>query len=330
MVLLLDIVHTLISRSILISSLSSKEKAKASLAVFIIVGILYLIVSIIYTLRNAKQNYSKGTWIVDIVHLLGGLVYFVGDNYPPLVRSYGSELGCGQACMDMVTASEPVLLGMAVVFYRLLPFCIGKYFRAKLAKKKKTTEIPVQFEPEWILAAESLTLLVEFDSWFTVVGTAPSFSTPVGNTTICPTNAYTAATWAFWVFYVLMYMFILHFVLHIQYDLSMNANVSCVTTNFGTIGLWGTLALYLLADNTLPLSCTGALNGREYEDSVTRVVMLVLVLIPVSLAIILLLVYRCLPKNRQEALYKHLNVHSDDDGQELKKIRHETNGEEKK
>ena len=275
-----------------------------------------MVLATIYTFRNIKKNNcAKGTCLVDIVHLIGGLVYFVGDNYPTLIRDYGTELGCGTECLNSVVASEPVLLGVAVVFYRVIPFCINKYYQSRLAKKQDT-EVAVQLEPEWILGAESLTLLVEFDSWFTIVG-APPASGLLGNTT-CLSDGYTGATWVFWVFFLLMYMFIVHYVLHIQYDFKLlNINLSCLASNFGTFALWCSFGLYLLSDNPLPLGCTGTFKDDFYGQNVARIVMLVFVMITVTTAAALLLVYRCLPRHKQvkllpAALYQHLHGNRDD------------------
>ena len=321
LVLLLDIFYMLISRSILISSASNGDKAKASLGILIIIGLVYLLIATAYTFRNIikKDNCAKGSCLVDIVHLIGGLVYFVGDNYPTLIRDYGTELGCGTECLNSVVASEPVLLGVAVVFYRVIPFCITKYYQSRLAKGKQDTEVAVQLEPEWVLGAESLTLLVEFDSWFTVVGMSPA-SRLSGNTT-CLSDAYTGATWVFWVFFLLMYMFIVHYVLHIQYDFKLIKNInlimSCLALNFSNAALWCSFGFYLLADNALPLRCTGTFKDDSHGENVARIVMLVIVMITVGTAAALLAVYRCLPRHRQEkllpaAFYQRLLRNPDD------------------
>ena len=318
LVLLLDILYTLISQSILISSASNEGKARASLAIFIIIGIVYLLIATAYTFRNIfkKDNCAKGTCLIDIVHLIGGLVYFVGDNYPTLIRDYGTELGCGAECLNSVFASKSVLLGVAVVFYRVIPFCINKYYQSRLVKKQDT-EDTVQLEPEWVLGAESLTLLVEFDSWFTVVGTSPA-SALSGNMT-CLSDGYTGATWGFWVFFLLTYMLIVHYVLHIRYDfkqLIMNINLSCLGLNCSNFPLWCSFGLYLLADNALPLGCTGIFKDDSHGENIARIVMLVFVMIIVGTAAVLLLVYRCLPRHRQQklpaAFYQHLLRNPDD------------------
>ena len=315
LVLLLDIIYMLVSRSIFICSGSNKDKAIRSLAAFITIGVLYLLVATIYTFRNIfkKDNCAKCTWacLVDIVHLIGGLVYFVGDNYPTLIRDYGIELECGAECMNSVVASEPVLLGVAVVFYRLIPFCITKYHQSRLAKKQDA-EVAVQLEPEWVLGAESLTLLVEFDSWFTVVGMSPASG--LSENTTCPSEAYTCGTWAFWVIFLLMYMLIVHYVLHVHdFKLIKNINFNCLALNFTNFFLWFSFGLYLLADNDLPLGCTGIFKDDSYGENVARIVMLVLVTIIVSSAAGLLGVYHCVPRQLLPAAFYQRLLRNPDD-----------------
>ena len=55
------------------------------------------------------------------------------------------------------------------MIYRFIPFFISKYYQSNLAKEHQTTEAKLQLVPEWILAAESLTLLVEFEGVYSVM-----------------------------------------------------------------------------------------------------------------------------------------------------------------
>ena len=88
----------------------------------------------------------------------------MGRNFP------GTFFGCStsERC-NLPRIIQPILLGTVVVLYRFIPFFISKYYQFKLAKEHQTTEAKLQLVPEWILAAESLTLLVEFDALYTVI-----------------------------------------------------------------------------------------------------------------------------------------------------------------
>ena len=193
------------------------------------------------------------------------------------------------------------LLGLVVVFYRLIPFFISKYYQSNLAKEHQTTEAKLQLVPEWILAAESLTWLVEFDAWYAVV-----------SNNLLPFNS-CAAVWVLWVLFIFMYMGILYYLVNIQYK-KCNINVSCVSSNIIVTVLWINFGFYLLANNPYPFAC--------YSDTinvpVAWIVIKVLVLIVVIAAIALLMVYRCLSKTQQEnllprALYQHLGPDSEEE-----------------
>ena len=313
MVLLLSIFYMLISRIIHILQLgffSNGAKEIVSLAIVIFIGLIYLAAATIYTFR--KNNSCRCTW-VDIAHLVGGIAYFVGNNCTTLISDYRTEFGCGEECLNSVIFSESVLLGVAGV----IPFCIKEYqSRARLPKEKQDSEVT---EPEWVLGVESLTLLVEFDSWFTVVGTS-SESKLSGNMTCLP-DRYTGVTWGFWGFFLLMYMILVYYTLRIQYyDCKLIMNIKLI---LNWLALWFinfvlciSFGLYLLADNALPLECTGKFKDAydSYSENIARIFMLIIVLITVGTAAGLLTVYRHFPEWRLAvALNKRFCLNPDDD-----------------
>ena len=137
--------------------------------------------------RNAN-NCLKVTGLVDIAYFIGGLLYYVGKNSPTQVLEY-------------------VLLGTAIMIYRLIPFFISKYYQSNLAKEHQTTEAKLQLVPEWILAAESLTLLVEFDAWYTIVVNLYFLSTDIEiSCNLWQTKIIEA--WLLWALFVLTYLLI--------------------------------------------------------------------------------------------------------------------------
>ena len=265
------------------------------LSVFTILGVVYLVTTIVYILiRNVGKDCEclKVVWLVDIAYLIGGIFYYVGRN----IFRFSIAL----------SESRSILLGTSVVLYRFVPFFISKYYQSKLVKEHQTTEAKLQLVPEWILAAESLTLLVEFDALYTVM--INTFSQEY----LCRDAAIIGA-WALWTFFIFLYIFILYYTMNIQYCGNCNVNKSCVTSNFGAIVALATFGMYLLANNFAPLYCNTGVNNLL----IAFIVMKVLVLIVVITAIVLLLVYRCLSKTRQEkllphALYQHLHPEPDE------------------
>ena len=287
-VLLWSLIYSLLSAIFLIAP---GILGIANTPVFFIFGVVYLITAVVYILiRNVRKNCKclKVIWLVDITYFIGGLFYYVGRD-----RNLSFLM------------LESFLLGTVVVLYRFVPFFISKYYQSKLVKEHQTTEAKLQLVPEWILAAESLTLLVEFDAMYTVM--INSFST----TTIPNACSYQGANvaiaaWVLWALFVLMYVFILYYTMNIQYCGNCNVNRSCVTSNLSAIVLLATFGMYLLTNNNYPLVCSGA------SLLIMRIFVRIPVLTVVITAIVLLLVYRCLSKTRQEkllprALYQHLH-----------------------
>ena len=235
---------------------------------------VYLITAIAYILiRNVQRDGKclKVTWIVDIGYLFGGMFYYVGRNLLNL-NALPIDLFNG------VRTTAFFLLGLVVVFYRVIPFMISKYYQFNLAKEAKLQLVPVG-----ILAVESLTWLVEFDAWYAVVG---------NNLQLASSGA---AVWVLWPLFIFMYMGILYYLVNIRYG-KCNVNVSCVTLNIIVTVLGINFGLYLLSNTSFPLF--------SYYDSdtinvpVAWIVMHVLNLMVVITAIALLM-YRCLTKTQQ-------------------------------
>ena len=247
--------------------------------VFSIFGAAYLISAIIYIIISKPKNERKClklVWLIDAAYIFGGLLYFAGRNF--------------------ITPATPILLGIVVVFYRFIPFFVSKYYQSSLAKEHQTTEAKLQLVPEWIFAAESLTLLVELDAWYTVMLIAfiRNFS---------PSQCLTAAigTWVLWALFVLAYSLILYYTMNIQYCGSSDSTSNTrYATNFAAVVLVAVFGMYLLSSNGFPLSCYQVVNLPS-----ALIVMKILVLIVIITVIVLLMVYRCMSKTRQEKLLPH-------------------------
>ena len=184
------------------------------LTCFVLFGLAYLITSIIYiVIRNVWKNCKclKVVWLVDIAYFIGGISYYVGRNVP-------------------IPVVQPILLGMVVLIYRFIPFFISKYYQSNLAKEHQTTEAKLQLVPEWILAAESLTLLVDFDALYIVI-----FRSFIQSSrSVCTPSVVTGA-WVLWALFVLLYTIVVYYTMNIQYYRNCNFNISCVASNIGLL-----------------------------------------------------------------------------------------------
>ena len=248
------------------------------IVVFVIFGVSYLITAITYmVIRNVRKDCKclKVVWLVDIAYIFSGFLYYAEDI--------------------LLSGLHPLLLGMVMVFYRLIPFFISKYYQSNLAKEHQTTEAKLQLVPEWILAAESLSLFVEFDALYKIL-------TPRSGCILV------IAIWVIWALFLLTYIAVLYYTMNIQYCGNYNVNISCVSSNLSAIVLVATFGIYLFSNNDSPLTCSPV---------ILQIIMKMLVLIVVNTVIVLLLVYRCLSKTRQEkllprALYQHLHSEPDE------------------
>ena len=127
-VLLWSLIYSLLS-TIFVIAIPAWGRAAyiASLTVFIIFGVVYLITAIAYILiRNVRKDCKclKVVWLVDIAYAIGGILYYVGKNIPfSACSSY--TYSCGQ----IILVTKSILLGTVVVLYRFIPFFISKYYR---------------------------------------------------------------------------------------------------------------------------------------------------------------------------------------------------------
>ena len=232
-VLLWSLVYSLLS-AIFVIAIPIDSAYIASLTVSIIFGVVYLITAVAYILiRNVRIDCKclKVVWLVDIAYAIGGILYYVGKNIPfSACSSY--TYSCGQ--ITLVTKS--ILLVTVVVLYRFIPFFISKYYQSNLVKEHQTTEAKLQLVPEWILAAESLTLLVEFDALHTVM------INWFISTYVC--LFFTAQGIALWALFVLMYIFVLYY--------TMTFSIVEIATLTAAVSLQTSLELLFC----LPLACS--------------------------------------------------------------------------
>ena len=189
------------------------------------------------------------------------------------------------------------------MIYRFIPFFLSKYYQSNLAKKHQTTEAKLQLVPEWILAAESLTLLVEFDAWYTMLVNALNTLTAV-YVPICAISKNVIIVWVLWALFILTFIVVLYYTINVQYFRNCKANRSCVASNFLAVILVGFFAVFLMSNDYNPLPYCYIKNVAKVY--IVQIVLKVLVLMVFITVILLLLFYRCLSKTRQEKLLSRI------------------------
>ena len=104
----------------LIFAIQGDERAEAISALVLTVAlptVIYIvgaIISFIYIVRNESQY-----WVQALPVMIGGLLYLVGDNLPPVMEEYGGQLNCteGSVCFERVQAATFGLLVISAIGY---------------------------------------------------------------------------------------------------------------------------------------------------------------------------------------------------------------------
>ena len=257
--------------------------AIASVAIFGFVTLVYIAITVVYysckfkqlmdrpelenttkykKIKSCLKEYGKGILIA-----LGGLFYFFGDNFSPLVNKYKEELHCDQDCIFRTQTAGIVVLGLATVTY--LPILIDPRVPNKQDKKNK---IP----PTLLLVPKITNLDLVYTAIERVAGK--------------DCDKVMIGAWIYWGIYILVFSvtsviqsYMSHKkkkkkvqTLHMQYKkdteepdeqttlLETQERTESNQVYYGLCaiipGIFISLfaASYILADNRLPLACTGS------------------------------------------------------------------------
>ena len=193
-----------------------------------------------------------------ILQFIAGLLYMVGDNISPILRDYSDELNCNTTCIEVAVSVGEGLLSLILPLYFFV--LIHKWFDAFKKEEKKRTPIPLY---------DALGLVV-FAHEFDVVFTAIQKDVPGAGCT----TPYHIVAWLIWLGYVVVLatatVFTLNYVINDKNlsvdDEKVTENYTVVTVSNIHLGLVILLiAVYLLADNNVPLGCSG--NGTDVKGA---------------------------------------------------------------
>ena len=226
----------------LIFAIQGDERAEAisalvlSVALPTVVYIVGAIISFIYIVRNESQY-----WVQAISVMIGGLLYLVGDNLPPVMEEYGGQLNCteGSVCFERVQAATFGLLVISAIGY--FPSFIHRAFTHK-SEDESNTKTPVSVKIFALMAS-----LTELDLVYTAIQRVSS---------TCPDNSTVISIWVYWALYTVAFLVLLLLSVNMQIKCKECFDTTCSCIH--SILIFICQALYLLADNTLPLACTGA------------------------------------------------------------------------
>ena len=226
------------------------ERSEAISAVVLSVavpGVAYIIGAI---LCFVYVIYNKGNWLRALLTMIGGLLYFIGDNLPPVMEAYGSQLTCGVVCLQRIQAAGFGMLAIALITY--LPSIVNRAFTYD-SDNETESEVPVS-----VLVFTLMASLTELDLAYTAIERMSS---------ACSDNSTVISAWVYWSVYVVAFLLLLILAVNLHIKCKQCFDSCC--SNIHAILIFVCLATYLLADNMLPLSCTGsAVNNLNLQSQV--------------------------------------------------------------
>jgi len=241
------------------------SQATASVVLFSIVGLLYILSIVLCVVKlwckeSKVQKLCKKNAARGISVTIGGLFYYIGDNLPPLVEEYAEELGCSSNCVEGAQVTGIVMLAIATTTY--LPITINAVFtHNKDEGDLDDIDIPAHIAIFLLLAKITDLDLVYTSIERIIPGTCDE--TIVGG------------TWAYYAFYLVVFSVVTGYtVVCIFQNATSTKKRILVVVNAVFICLF--MACYILADNRLPLGCSGLFMDDRRARDIVKVVLFAL------------------------------------------------------
>ena len=231
------------------------SQAEASVALFSIVGLLYIVtIGAWFVWLCHKESKVKELCIKNLARCIstaiGGLFYYIGDNLPPLVEEYAEELGCSPNCVERTQVAGTVMLAIATTTY--LPIAINAIF----THNKDENDLDEEQIPARIAVFLLMAKITDLDLVYT------------GIERIIPRTCdetIVGGTWAYYAIYVVVFIFVTIYAVWCICKKTERSEKILLVIN--AVLIWVFMACYILADNRLPLGCTGCLvDNRLARD----------------------------------------------------------------
>ena len=243
----------------LLLAIQGDEHAKAISALILSVvvpTVAYIIGAImcsVYILKIEKEK--NWQYLVQVISIeIGCLLYLTGDNLPSVMEGYGNQLNCceGSSCLRQIQAAGFGLLVIATVTN--FPTFIDKLLFHSADDEADSDTIPIHVRVFFLMAS-----FHELDTLYTALQRV---------TSTCPDDSTVISIWISWVVYTVAFLLVLILSVNLHFKCK-NSICDCIGSNIHSILLFICLASYLLADNRLPLACTGAAKSN-YTDTVSN------------------------------------------------------------
>ena len=263
-----------------------------ALGVFTVIGLIFMVLA---ALCNAcAQRKTRNCCVVffmDVLVSVGALLYFLGDNFPPILK-FGIDFGCNdEECMEKADIGGKCLLFLALLIFRISPL-LFKQCKANEEENKKgnTNKGEKEKKKIWWYPFHMLGLLVEYNAIYVIAWREPFLAgqeCQIGNPNSIGNMVSWAAAGAVWVVFIIVYFFLI--VKAWKHCRSCVSKCSCSRV-LGTIQLLFVCFIvfpYLLGDNSEPIICLCNSNNSTF-CSVTVGLIVRSAFIWLALAVILL------------------------------------------
>ena len=262
----------------LITPNETVSQAIASVVLFSIVGVLYILsIGAWFVWLRCKEtnvqtvfqkNAARGISIA-----IGGLFYYIGDNLPPLVEEYAEELGCSPNCVEETQVAGTVMLAIATAAY--LPITINAVFIHNKDENDEKIDVPARIAVFLLLAK-----ITDLDLVYTSIERIiPGICDEIINRGI----------WAYYATSVAIFIAVAIYAVLCSCKGKTTPEKILVVLNAVLICVF--MACYILADNRLPLGCTGSLMEDRLARDVVKVVLSAFALIIFIYSLILYVVW---------------------------------------
>ncbi len=150
------------SEAISLRSHGKLGAGKATIVPFGVVIMGFITSALVYCVYICCKDKGKnGKKALLTAQTFGAFLYLYGDNISSIINQYGEELECGSRCAERIHASAIICLGIALLFYQLVPPCLHKL--------PQVIEDSDSNSKEWYSASHMMMTIVKIDALYTVV-----------------------------------------------------------------------------------------------------------------------------------------------------------------
>lgn len=239
-----------ILREIVILSTKDRPNGRtagiATAVIFVLVLLFFGVISAINLTHRCWKSEEYG-WVkiaLVIVEICAAVFYFYGENVGFIYTQYGEALGCDEECMEDNRLLEILAIGIALLFYQILPSCVRKIGDYKNLREQNYG---------WYSAADMLAVILKTDALFTVVVSAATQTTD-----FCSSRTDVQTSVAFFAISILvgvLAMTVFCIITTLQFKQNPNSKDWHWIVPFTYLILVVCFPLFVLSDNPQPLDC---------------------------------------------------------------------------